>query len=135
MTQATIRKAFETRLKTWADAQTPAIPVAWENVAFTPPAGRYLRAYLLPSKVPRLFLDGTGRTFRGVFQVSFYMPLDKGAGSAESLIASLDAAFDAYEEQDGLRVYLLSPFYPASGRADGDRWVVPASAEYRADTV
>lgn len=135
MSQATIRKAFETRLKTWADAQTPVIPVAWPNVAFNPPAGRYARADMLPAPSQYLTFDQTGKTWRGVFHVRLCMPIGTGAGVVEALIASLSADFAPTFEQDGLRVYLLSPLSAAPAMNEADRYVVPVSAPYRVDTV
>lgn len=135
MSQETIRKAFETRLKAWADAQTPAIPVAWPNVAFNPPAGRYLRAFVLPARTEYLSLDGICRTWRGILQANFCMPIGTGAGTVESLITSFAAAFDTSFSQDGLRIYLLGPLCAAPAINDPDRYVVPVSASYRADTV
>jgi hypothetical protein len=134
MSQAVIRRAFETRLKTWADALSPAMPIAWENVAFTPPAGRYARAFLLPAPTESDTLERTDRLYRGVFQVSLVMPIDKGAGAAETLVASLDAAFAHTFTQGTLRIWLLRPFSPARGLSEGDRWVMPLSAQYRAQT-
>lgn len=135
MSQALIRAGFETALKTWADAQTPAIPVAWPNVAFTPPAGRYVRAKVLPAPTKKKFLDGTGRTWRGIFQATFYMPIGVGAGTVEALAASLDAAFADSFTSGGVRIYLLEPFSAAPELPHPDRFVVPVSATYRADTV
>jgi hypothetical protein len=135
MSQATIRKGFETRLKAWADAQTPAIPVAWPNVAFVPPAGRYVRAFVLPAKTQYLSLDGVCRTWRGILQASFCMPLGTGAGTVESLVASLDAYFASTFVQDGQRIYLLEPLSAAPAIQEPDRYVVPVSAAYRSDTV
>lgn len=135
MTQAIIRKGFESRLKAWADAQTPAIPVAWQNVAFTPPAGRYARAFLLPNPTRSETLEKEHRRYEGVFQVSLCMTIGTGASVAEALTASLDAHFDAYFMQDSLRIYLLTPMSAAPALQDGDRYVVPVSASYRADTV
>jgi len=132
MSDATIAKAFETTLKTWADAQTPSIPVAWENVEFNPPAGRYVRAKLLPNETQSTFLDGSGRTRVGIFQVDLTMPIGTGAGSARTLAASLDAAFAVTMVQDGLRIWLTSPMSAASGITHGDRFIVPVSGHYKA---
>lgn len=137
MSDILIAAAFESTLKTWADAQTPAIPVAWENKTFTPPAdgARYIRAHLLPAPAISTFFDGTGRTRLGIFQVSFCMPIGKGAGSARALVDSLDAAFQVSMVQSGLRIWLLRPLSPAPGIQEPDRFVVPASAEYKAVAV
>ena len=135
MSQELIRKAFETRLKAWADAQTPAIPVAWPNVAFVPPAGRYVRAHTLPAQTQFLSLDGECKTWEGIFQVTFCMPLGTGSGTVESLITSLGAAFAQSFTQDGLRIFLLRPFGAAPAIPDGERYVVPVSATYHCDTA
>jgi hypothetical protein len=135
MSQALIRKAFETRLKTWADAQTPAIPVAWQNVPFTPPSGRYLRAFTIPSHTTSEQLDRTDRQFFGIFQVTLCMNLGTGAAAAESLSASISAYFAHTFTQDTVRVWLTQPFSPAPQLDEPDRFTVPVSAPYAAYVV
>lgn len=132
MTNALIRQGFETRLKTWADALTPALPIAWQNVPFVAPEGRYARAFLMPSDTERLFVDGTGRQYRGVFQVSFVMVIGAGAAGGQALAASLDAAFSVSITQGGLRIYLLTPFSEQQAMQEDGRWVLPVSATYEA---
>jgi hypothetical protein len=135
MTQAIIRRAFETRLKTWADAQTPVIPVAWENVPFTPPAGRYARAFLLPVDTQSETLERTDRKYRGVFQVSLCMNLGTGAAAAESLVASLAAHFAHTFTQATVTVWLKRPMGAAPPIPEPDRYVVPVSTEYEANVL
>ncbi len=135
MTLATIRQGFETALKTWADAQTPAIPIAWPNVAFTPPAGRYVRSHVLPSPEEYLFFANTGREFRGIYQVSLCLPINTGSGAAETLAASMAAAFSASFTQSGLRIYLLRPFSCAPAITEESRYVVPVSTQFKAYTT
>lgn len=135
MSQTIIRAGFETRLKTWADARTPAIPIAWENVPFTPPAGRYVRAFLLPARTQSVTLAKTDREYKGIFQVSFCMPLGTGAGTFESLLSSLDSAFSVVFTQTFVDIYLLSPFSAAPAIQEADRYVIPVSAEYQANVA
>lgn len=132
MSDVLIAEAFESTLKAWADAQTPAIPVAWENKAFTPPAGRYVRAHLLPNPAKHLFVDGDGRSLQGIFQVDLCMPIGAGAGGARALAASLDAAFAITMVQGSLRIWLIAPMSAANAIQEPDRFVVPVSAEYKA---
>ena len=82
-----------------------------------------------------LSLDGICRKWRGVFQVSFCMPINTGAGTAESLIASLDAAFAQSFVYSTLRIYLLAPMSAAPSISEPDRFVIPVSAPYQVDTV
>jgi hypothetical protein len=132
MSDATIAAAFESTLKAWADVQTPAVPVAWQNVAFTPPAGRYVRAHLLPHQAKHLFVDGSGRSRQGTFQVDICMPVGAGAGGARALVDSLDAAFAITMVQGSLRIWLLTPLSAAPAIQEPDRFVVPVSATYKA---
>lgn len=137
MSDALVRATFETRIAAWAAAQSPAIPVAYENTTFTPPAGRYLRCWLLPLPTQAETFDGLGRLRRGMFQIDLCMPMGAGSAAILALIASLDAAFPLTTPlaQGGISVYLLTPLSGAAGRPDGDHYVVPVSCEYRSDTV
>lgn len=137
MSDALVRAAFETRLLAWANAQSPAIPVAFENAAFMPPVGRYVRAYLLPAPTASETLNGEHRRRMGVFQVSLCMPIGSGPGAAAALTASLDAAFPMAlpMTQGSLRLFMLSPMSPGPAIQEPDRFVVPVSCTYRADTI
>jgi hypothetical protein len=137
MSDALVRAAFETRLLAWANAQVPAIPVAFENAAFTPPSGRYARAYLLPAPTACETWGGEHRRRMGIFQVSLCMPIGTGPGAAALLTASLDAAFPIAlpMTQGTLKVFLLSPMSPAPAIQESDHFIVPVSCTYRADTI
>lgn len=65
----------------------PAHPVAWPNVAFTPPAGkRYLRVSHLPNVTDRLYIgSGDPHQHQGILQVMVCAPLNSGeAGARET---------------------------------------------------
>lgn len=50
MSHKIIRSLLEARLKAWAAARTPALRIAYQNVAFTPSNNEiYLRAFLIPA--------------------------------------------------------------------------------------
>lgn len=94
MSQDLIRKAFEIRLNTWAEARVPALPVAWQNTKFTPPAaGIYLRAYVMPAATTSRDAAGDHRQYRGVFQVNVVLPIASGSRPAEQIAGELDALF------------------------------------------
>lgn len=136
MSDETVRAAFETRLAAWAAAQTPPVPVAYENVEFDPPKGRYVRCYLIPAPAECQTLNGEHRRRMGVFQVSLCMPINTGPRAATKLVASLDAAFPVGPmAHDGLNVFVLSPMSVAPAIQEPDRYVVPVSCTYRADTI
>jgi hypothetical protein len=137
MSDALVRAAFETRLLAWANAQVPAIPVAFENASFTAPDGRYARAYLLPAPTACETFNGEHRRRMGVFQVSLCMPIGTGPGAAATLAASLDAAFPLSTPmtQGSIKVFLLSPMSPGPALQEPTHFIVPVSCTYRADTI
>jgi hypothetical protein len=131
------RRAIETQLAAWAAARTPALPVAWENVPFTPPSGPYLRAFLLPAMTTSADLAGAHRSFRGVYQVSVYSPINAGSGAAESIADELAALFPLNQRLNvpGLTLQIMTPVTAAQGAQDATNYVVPVSFQYRADTI
>lgn len=135
MSNSLVRQAFEERLNTWAISQ--GLPVDWENTALFPPTTTYLRAFVLRAATTSQTLDGLHRQYRGVFQVSIVMPVAGGAGAGDALASALDALFpiNVPITVGGLKVYLTSPMSPATGIQEPNRWVVPVSAQYQADTV
>lgn len=137
MSDALVRAAFESRIAAWAAAQVPPIPVSYQNVTFTPPAGRYARCWVLPVPTQAETFDGLGRLRRGIFQVDLCMPIGAGPGAANTLAASLDVAFPLTGPmaQGGINIYLLTPLSQASGMQEPDHYVVPVSTEYRSDTI
>ena len=137
MTTARIAAAFATRLATWAAARTPPLRIAPQNVTFTPPAGTYLRTYLMPARTDSRTLDRVHRGYRGVWQVSVVLAAGTGYGEGYAIAAELDALFPTqppYMVQSGLTVYVTQPMGAAAGLVDDDgRFVVPVSCTYEAN--
>lgn len=136
MSQARIRSAIESRLASWAAARVPALPVAWENVPFTPPAGAYLRAFLLPASTISRDMKGDHRGYRGVYQVSVVVPSGNGPGAGEAIAKEVADLFPVNLQMtaSGLTVQVVSPVSIANAIPETDRRVVPTSFEYRAQT-
>lgn len=134
---AEIRYALESRLKTWADAQSPAIPVAWQNVPFTPPVTRYLRAFLLPAETVTQTLDGDHRRYTGVFQVSILVPVGNGPGAGETIAEAIEALYpaDLVLGDTSFDLYIVSPMSVYPSLQDSDWYTIPVSCQYRVDTV
>lgn len=132
-----IRALLEARLSTWAKSQTPAIPVAWQNVPFTPPTGRFLRAWVMPAETGSETLDGAHRRYVGVFQVSVYVPQGTGPAAGEAIAESIAALYPMNDllSMTGLDVMIVSPMSIAQGFNSDGRYVVPVSCRYRADTI
>jgi len=137
MSNKLCRKAIELRLATWAAARVPALPIAWENVPFTPPAGAHLRVYLLPANTSSPDLAGAGRTYRGVYQVSVVAPINAGPGAVEAIADELAALFplNLRVTVTGLTLQVITPVTAAQGAQDATNFIVPVSFQYRADTI
>lgn len=140
MTMPRIRQLLETRLNTWAAARNPALPIAWQNKSFTPPSsGSYLRAFILPAPTESHDLKGDHRKYSGVFQVSVVAPRDTGPGAAEAIAEEIAALFPMSLRMaiasPAFDLILASPMQIARGIDEPDRYVVPVSAQYRADDI
>jgi hypothetical protein len=137
MTVTRVRQAFEVALNTWAAARTPALPVAWANVPFTPTASRHARAHLMPAPTTNEMLSGKHRRYEGIFQVSLYVPEGSGDAEARTLADSLDTVFSPSSPltNGGLKVYLTQPVSQTQGINEDGWYRLHASAAYRADEV
>lgn len=132
MTTQRIRGAFETRLTT-----ANLAPIAFENEAFVPPAGAYLRAFLLPAATVSRTLDRLHREYLGVFQVTVVLPPNQPIGVGQALIDQVAALFPvaAPMVQAGLEVWLEQPMSQGPAFQDGTRMTIALSAPYQAHTV
>ncbi|PVZ56565.1 hypothetical protein C9422_18765 [Pseudomonas sp. B1(2018)] len=139
MSDRIIRSLFEARLKTWATARVPALPIAYEDVAFTPPAdgSPYLRPFLLPANPTSEDLEGKHTAYRGVFQVSVVTKAGEGRGAAGLIADEIAALFPNNLDltKTDFTVYVRSPMATASARQDDTTTSLPLSFTYRADTA
>ncbi|WP_368640481.1 phage tail terminator-like protein [Castellaniella ginsengisoli] len=128
-----IRAAFEKTLADWAAAQTPKIPVAYENVAFTPPAtGPYLRCFLLPADTADNTMAGQLSEYRGLFQVNVVCPAGTGPTAAEALTAAITALYPAKSRLSfgGQAVMIATPMRERPALQDVNAFVIPMDCKY-----
>lgn len=73
----------------------PAMPIAWENVSYTPTLGTpYLRAHWFPVESKPITLGSSPFIERkGFFQIDCVYPAGQGWGDARSKVAEIVAAF------------------------------------------
>lgn len=138
MSQSRIRMLIESRLANWAAARSPTLTVAWENHPFTPPAGTYLRGFLLPARTNSIDLASDHRGYLGIYQVDVVAPIGAGPGGAQGIAEEIADLFP-----DSLRLTIASPAFamqlisPCSfGPAIilENRYTIPVSFRYQADT-
>ena len=137
MSNAIIRRIYETRLKTWADAQTPVLKIAFENVGFMPASMAFLRGFLLPANTDSQDLQGLHREYLGLYQIDVVRPAGEGAGAAEAIVAQLEALFplNLRLSLSGLTVQITRPLAVSAAVVDPDRYAIPCRVTYRADLI
>ena len=137
MSKRQIRAAFESRLNTWAKAQTPPLQVAWQNVAFTPSTYPYLRAFIVPAETDSLDLAGEHRAYTGIFQVNVVGETGKGAAAVERIAEGLADLFPLNLRMplDDGEVLVYAPMSEGPALPDGGTFTLPVWCRYRMDTI
>jgi len=137
MSHSLVRRAFEDLLKAWADAQSPSVSVAFQNVEFAPPAAAYLRAFLIPAGTASDDLAGQHRRFEGVYQVTVFAPAGTGPKVAQDMADAVAALFPVASPLtvSGQKVFLLSPMSQGPSIQESGWFSTPLSCAYRLDTI
>lgn len=127
-----IRTEIEKKLATFAAAQVPPIPVAYENVEFIKPAtGRYLRIMFLDSASVSRNVAASGKRTTGMFQIDVCAPLGKGMKELEAL---RDAVVDLYPVVPKLEtVSVEQPLSWSGSDTDDTHIIVPLTGQYRTE--
>ena len=122
---------LETKLKTWADAQVPVIPIAFEGASFAKPAtGLYMEPLLVPNITLNNEISGQRRTYLGIFEIKVWGRSGRGMGAVEQLLASLTALFPLVPKVGVVSIektpYSVHPQYDDAG------WIIaPLLIHYR----
>jgi hypothetical protein len=74
---------------------SPAMPIAWPNVTYTPPANqRYLRVQFVPNVANRVVIDSDGpHQHLGLLQLSVYAKKNTGEATIRADAAAVAAHF------------------------------------------
>lgn len=127
----TIRSEVEAKLASFASSQIPPIPVAFENVAFSPPPGEWIEITFLNSNTVNRDVAAKGKTEHGSFQINVYTKLGIGTGRATELASEVASLFPVLPKEGSFSVE--SPPNTAKGFPEGDHWCVPTTVRYRAE--
>lgn len=95
MSIVTIRSKILVALSAWAAAKVPAIPLAREGQAFTPPTGfgTYIEVFVLPADTFNPTVDGTRKRYMGDVILNIYSKDGVGTALSEGLAEELAALF------------------------------------------
>lgn len=94
MSNSIVRQALETRLATWASAQSPSIPVAYENAIFEKPTdSTWLESILIPNTTNNRETTALHQTYIGLFQVNVWSRKGEGLHDAQVVAESISSLF------------------------------------------
>jgi hypothetical protein len=137
MSNAIIQAAIEVRLAAWAGAQSPAIPIAYENMGFKPTAGqRYLRGTLMPAGTLNPSQGGEHKRYHGFYQVDVYVPANGGTGPSRALTKAIEVLFKCPTtiQSGGLNVHInRTPSVGPGMPDDSGFYMVPVTIWYDLD--
>jgi hypothetical protein len=94
-----IRQEVESAIAAFAAAQSPAISVAYEGVAFNKPVGSpYLQVVFLNNAIKNATVDAMRQRVYGSFQVMVCVPDGKGMKQLDTLTSAVAALFPVYDK-------------------------------------
>jgi hypothetical protein len=88
---------------------SPALPIAWPNTTFSPPAGRkWLRVNEIPASTTPYALSGGTSEHIGLMQVDVFRPLNEGHVPAKETAGRIAAHFPVALRlfSDGVKVVI-----------------------------
>lgn len=131
----TAKKLVETRLKTIS----PTLPIAYENVAFTPPAdgSKYLRCNLTIAKPDDRCKGGTYYRENCTFNVYVLDKLNIGTTGALTTAEAVKNLFSKGSslEEGNVRVNILTTPHIAGAVVASDRLVIPISISLTVESM
>lgn len=137
MSNSIVKAAIEGQLKAWADARTPAIRCAFQNMKLTPVADEtYLRGFLMPANTLNPSQGGLHKHFHGMYQVSLYSPADVGTGAAETITNAIEVLFKCGTtiQKSGRNINIQRTPSTAQGMPDdAGFWMTPVTIWYDMD--
>lgn len=127
-----IRKAFETRLQTYATANS--LPVAYENSAFTPTDAAHLELFMLPGQTGSQYLAQNDRSYIGIVQINIAVPLNSANANAHNYATAIASLYNVYIGQDTLRIF-TQPAYELPAQKTDTHYVLPLRIPYRCEVA
>jgi hypothetical protein len=131
MSMPQIRRALEKHLA----ALAPALPTAWDNVFFSPPADGsvYQEVKMIPNS-PIKTMDTLTIIEQGMMQVALCYPQGKGPRDAENRVDALRAHFRRGTTlvEGGISTIITEVPVVAAGVPDEGQWKIPVTIYWQA---
>ncbi len=126
-----VRTEIETRLATWAAAQSPIMPVSYESVAFIKPtASAWLQIFFLDAINVNPDVAAERERETGVFQINICVPQNKGTKERDALVTALKSLFPVLPKTGTVSIERPPAVSNGLNRTDGF-YVTPLSFSYR----
>lgn len=132
MSLVSIRAAFKKKLN------MASLPIAVENVEFSPPAdGKYCEMHLLPAAPVDAVLGAEWHFEVGIAQITLVYPGGKGTGAGEAKAEEIRNLFfrGLTLIEDGIQVEVTRTPAQAKGFPDGVFWRIPISVSWQAQII
>lgn len=117
---------------------SPAMPVAWEDVNFTPPSTGYVRATYHPNTVQQITLGDLGiNRFIGLFQVDVFWPQGQGIIQPSQRVAAISAHFKRGTDiaGTGVTVRIIQPPQARPALESAPYVQIPVMIRWQADAA
>lgn len=129
MTQKTLRKEIEDKVRAWANSQSPVIKIAYENVPFEKTDDTFIQLYIIPAASVNSTVDAKRVTLLGILQFNIFTKAGEGTKKSEDLAQALIDLFPVFPKTGTVSIessgYIMSPLYDAQWR------VTPVRFNYR----
>jgi hypothetical protein len=119
-------------LGAWAEGT--GVPMAIENVGFTPARVPYVAAYDMPATPVAIDLAQQCKVYTGIYQITVSAPKGSGAEKVKRLareVADLFSTVGAGFPGDGFTVWIDTEPAIMPGLITGEWYAVPVSFRYR----
>lgn len=130
-----IRSELETKIAAYAASLSPALPVAYEGVPFTPPTNGsgYLQPFLLANTVTNVTTDGKRLRTRGNFQINCWVPDGTGSKKVEDLANAVAALYPTLPKTG--TVSIESPPQTSAAFTNASWRVITVTVSYRQEAA
>jgi hypothetical protein len=131
----TIRQELETILATFAAAQIPPIPVAWEGIDFIKPTdGQWLEMYLLSANTISSDVAASRIRERGTLSVIAWSKSGEGTRKIELLVEQISKLFPVVPKVG--TVSIEAPGNSGRITLDNSGWIcLPITFPYRQESL
>lgn len=132
------RSELESKLSTFAAAQIPPLPIAFESQSFTPPSqtadNLWLECYLMPGPTISATVSADTNRERGIWCVNVWRPSNKGVGKLETVAEQIIKLFPVIPKTG--TVSIEQPGSKSKINITADGWAcISLTFQYRVESL